>query len=462
MNSDTDGGILNRILSADMQSAAVKLFFIALFFLLCLIGARCLGAVNGSSVNELKKRAEHGDKKAQKALGMAENDEKITVRCMSGIFFNFAFGTMLSSVSLTSLFSDMIKNSVPEEAFLPLSAGIMFCSVMVSAFLMYTLAVLFGERSGERRGEELLMKNIALYEGITALFLPFAALADLVSYIILGIFGNHTKKDQNQRTEEEILMMVDEGEESGAIEENTKDMIENVFEFDDKCVDEIMTHRKDVIAVKLGSPITEAAQKAIESGKSRLPVFGEDIDDIEGILYVKDLLRYVCTDMPTETVTKDIIKEAVFVPESKKCSEMFEYMTESRIQIAVVVDEFGGTGGIITMEDLLESIVGNIQDEYDNEDEDIKKLDERSFTVSGSTSLDEISNLTGLNFEDEEDDTIAGIMLDRMGHIPKSGEHPSVVINGTRFTVQEVEDRRISKVLVVKPKSDKNTADETH
>ena len=282
------------------------------------------------------------------------------------------------------------------------------------------------------------------------MFLPFAALADLVSYIILGIFGNHTKKDQNQRTEEEILMMVDEGEESGAIEENTKDMIENVFEFDDKCVDEIMTHRKDVIAVKLGSPITEAAQKAIESGKSRLPVFGEDIDDIEGILYVKDLLRYVCTDMPTETVTKDIIKEAVFVPESKKCSEMFEYMTESRIQIAVVVDEFGGTGGIITMEDLLESIVGNIQDEYDNEDEDIKKLDERSFTVSGSTSLDEISDLTGLNFEDEEDDTIAGIMLDRMGHIPKSGEHPSVVINGTRFTVQEVEDRRISKVLIVK------------
>ena len=208
--------------------------------------------------------------------------------------------------------------------------------------------------------------------------------------------------------------------------------------------------------------INKYINKITEILKEVTNLYHDDIDDIEGIIYVKDLLRYVCTDMPTETVTKDIIKEAVFVPESKKCSEMFEYMTESRIQIAVVVDEFGGTGGIITMEDLLESIVGNIQDEYDNEDEDIKKLDERSFTVSGSTSLDEISDLTGLNFEDEEDDTIAGIMLDRMGHIPKSGEHPSVVINGTRFTVQEVEDRRISKVLVVKPKSDKNTADETH
>lgn len=451
MNDDTAGGILNLIMNNDVQSDAVKIVLIFVFFLLCLICSGCLGAVNGSSVNELKKRAEHGDKNALKALNMAENDDKIVSRCHAGIFFNYAAGTLISSVSLTSLVSGIIKENMPKEVFMPVSSGIMLFSVIICGFLMYTFGVLSGIRTGERKGEDLLIKNIGLYEGITALFLPFAALADLTSDIILRIFGNHTKKDRNQRTEEEILMMVDEGEESGAIEENTKDMIENVFEFDDKCVDEIMTHRKDVIALKLGLPVTDAALKAIESGKSRLPVYGEDIDDIEGILYVKDLLRYVCTDMPTETITKEIIKEAVFVPESKKCSEMFEYMTESKTQIAVVVDEFGGTGGIITMEDLLESIVGNIQDEYDNEDEDIKKLDDRSFTVSGSTSLDEISDLTGLNFEDEEDDTIAGIMLDRMGHIPKSGEHPSVVINGTRFTVQEVEDRRISKILVVKP-----------
>ena len=145
-----------------------------------------------------------------------------------------------------------------------------------------------------------------------------------------------------------------------------------------------------------------------------------------------------------------MIREAIFVPESKRCSEMFEYMTAHKTQIAIVVDEFGGTGGIITMEDLIESIVGSIQDEYDNEDEEIKRVSETSFSVDGATSLDEISHLTGINFDDEDNDTIAGVMLDRMGHIPKSGEHPSIMINGTRFTVLEVENRRISQILVVK------------
>ena len=128
---------------------------------------------------------------------------------------------------------------------------------------------------------------------------------------------------------------------------------------------------------------------------------------------------------------------------------MFEYMTAHKTQIAVVVDEFGGTGGIITMEDLIESIVGSIQDEYDNEDEDIKKLGEHSFTVDGATSLDEISELTGVSFDDDENDTIAGFMLDKLGRIPENGEHPSLMIKNTRFTVLEVSNLRISKVMVV-------------
>lgn len=264
------------------------------------------------------------------------------------------------------------------------------------------------------------------------------------------ISGNHQKDDFHKITEEKILKIMDEGEENGMIEENTKDMIENVFDFDDKTVGEIMTHRKDVIAVPDDAKITEVAEIAIKSGRSRLPVYHDDIDQITGMIHVKDLLKYVNQNVSEEKIGEDIIHEAVFVPESKKCHEMFAYMTSHKIQIAIVVDEFGGTGGIITMEDLIESILGNIQDEYDNEDEEIKKLDDYNFTVDGATSLDEISDLTGIDFESDDNDTIAGIMLDRMGHIPKNGEHPSVVINGTRFTVQEVENRRISKILIVK------------
>lgn len=440
MNGDA-GDIYRWLLSTDPQSMIIKTVLIVLCFMLTVMASACRGAINGTSVNELRKRAEHDDSRAGKALNMMEQENRFLQCCDVCCFFHGAAAMVLS----TCTFGAWIENGL--NAVQPVGFAVVF---IVGMFLLYAFGVMVSSKSGEQKGEEMLLTFGGVYRFLLTGWVPFAALCDLLSDMMLSIFGNYTEKNQNQRAEEEILMMVDEGEENGVIEGNTKDMIENVFEFDDTTVGEIMTHRKDVVAVRLHSQITDAARAAMESGKSRLPVFGEDIDEIVGILYVKDLLKYVSTNAPTEQISQSMLKEAVFVPESKRCSEMFEYMTEKKTQIAVVVDEFGGTGGIITMEDLLESIVGNIQDEYDNEDEEIKRLDERSFTVSGATSLDEISDLTGLDFEDEENDTVAGIMLDRMGHIPKNGEHPSIVINGTRFTVQEVEDRRISKVLIVK------------
>ena len=196
--------------------------------------------------------------------------------------------------------------------------------------------------------------------------------------------------------------------------------------------------------------LTKLRQVAIESGRSRIPVYHDDIDDIIGIIYVKDLLPYLGSDDLPDKLPQALLRTAVYVPVSKRCSEMFHYMTAHKTQIAVVVDEFGGTAGLITMEDLIESILGSIQDEYDHEDDGIRRVNEYSFQVDGATPLDEIEALTGISFPEDENDTIAGIMLDRMGHIPKAGEHPSIMINGTRFTVMEVDQRRISRVLVVK------------
>ncbi len=451
MSNEGDGGIVSWLMSENTGTWILKTTLMLVLFALSFVCARCMGAVNGSSVSEIRKKAEHDDRNAEKALALLEKEDKILDRCRAGILFCTSACTVLTGISTAAAVCGVLKKMIPDNLFMLTGAAVLLFTVMLCVLVFYSFAFCAGEKTGEQRSEELLLNNSGIYLFVTSLFIPISTIGASAADLIARFSGRKISKDANQRTEEEIMQMVDEGEESGAIEENTKDMIENVFEFDDRCVDEVMTHRKDVTAVKLGSLITDAVEKAISSGKSRLPVYGDDIDDIEGILYVKDLLKYVCTDVPRDTITKEMLKEAVFVPESKHCSEMFEYMTENKTQIAVVVDEFGGTGGIITMEDLIESIVGNIQDEYDNEDDEIKKVDDRSFTVPGSTSLDEISELTGLNFEDEEDDTIAGIMLDRMGHIPKSGEHPSVVINGTRFTVQEVEDRRISKILVVKP-----------
>ena len=393
---------------------------------------------------DLKHTSEEDEKKRAKAEKIQDNAEKYQNSAQTGFLLNFGIVMIFSCVG----YIPFVKGLFSET-------GNVLGNVLawtVTGLLVFLITAVFGRFLPERLAffepENILAKYSGFFTAISAVMTPLALVCSGGG--IAKIFGRGSSADSKSKTEEKILMMVDEGEENGSIEENTKSMIENVFDFDDTTVGEIMTHRKDIVAVEDNAKIREVTKIAIKSGCSRIPVYHEDIDNITGIIYVKDLLKFVSTNTPSETIGKDIIRKAVFVPESKRCSEMFEYMTKHKTQIAVVVDEFGGTGGIVTMEDLIESILGNIQDEYDNEEEDIKKLAENSFKVDGATSLDEIGELTGINFEDEEDDTIAGVMLDRLGYIPKNSEHPSIEIGDTKFTVLEVENRRISKILVVK------------
>ncbi len=365
----------------------------------------------------------------------------------AGTTLSISLMTLLSSLAYTPPVQGLlIRLGIPA-----IPAGIAAAVLIFILFAVLATAIgqLVPQKLAMRDTEKLSSRYAGVFSFLSAFMAPFTALCAGIA----SLFGQAPDEHDKTKTEEQILMMVDRGEEDGIIEENTKSMIEKVFDFDDTTVGAIMTHRKDVVAVEDKESIAALTKVAIQSGRSRIPVYHEEIDNIVGIIYAKDLLQFVSTDAPDETIRPDMIREAVFVPESKRCREMFEYMTKHKIQIAVVVDEFGGTGGIITMEDLIESILGNIQDEYDNEKEDIQKVSEHSFKVDGATSLDEISDLTGICFDDEENDTIAGIMLDRMGHIPKNGEHPSIMINGTRFTVLKVENRRIAEILVVKKTS---------
>ena len=251
-------------------------------------------------------------------------------------------------------------------------------------------------------------------------------------------------------TEEEILQMVGQGEEKGVIEETEKDMIANILDFNDTTVGETMTHRTDVAAVADDDPVMKVVEIAVEHGYSRVPVYHEDIDSIVGICYVKDLLPYVGKELPELIDLTNLMRPAYFVPETKKCSQLFTEMTERKVQIAVVVDEYGGTAGLITLEDLVESIVGNIQDEYDHEEDDIHRVSETEFTVDGTASIDEISDLTGVQLPEGDYDTIAGLVTEQLGFIPKEGEHPRVSVAGLSISVLEVEDQRLSRLFIVK------------
>lgn len=265
---------------------------------------------------------------------------------------------------------------------------------------------------------------------------------------LLKIFG-HSALDKI--TEQDILFLVNAGKEKGMIESSTCAMIENIFEFDDLSAGELMTHRTDIKAVEDTDPLCEAVDVFIETGYSRIPVFHEDIDNIVGLLYAKDLLGYVGGEIPADFKITDIARDAFYVPKSKNCSELFTEMTANKVQLAVVVDEYGGTEGLITMEDLIESIVGNIQDEYDNEEEEMRRLSDNIYTVDGAADIDDVSELIGVKLPDDDCDTIAGLMLETLGEVPAAGDRPTVEIGGVKFTAVDIEERRITRVLIEKP-----------
>ncbi len=263
-------------------------------------------------------------------------------------------------------------------------------------------------------------------------------------------FSRKTDIEMEKATEEEILSLVEEGQEKGFIGDDTKNIIENIFDFDDTVAYEIMTHRRDMVAIKDTDTLEEAVNIAVESGYSRIPVYHDDIDSIIGVLYVKDLLKYVCNDVPKNFKIADIVRHVLFVPRTKDCSSLFTQMNKEKTQIAIVVDEYGGTEGLITLEDLIEDILGNIQDEYDDEEDEIKQISDKKFTVDGATSIEDIEELIGEDIHDDDSDTIAGFMLTALGRVPEKGELVVVEHKGFRFTVLKVEDRRIEEILIEK------------
>ena len=260
-------------------------------------------------------------------------------------------------------------------------------------------------------------------------------------------------------TEEEIRSMVSAGEETGAIENDQSTMINNIFEFDDANVSDIMTHRTDVSAIEKNDGILALRDLAVEEGYSRIPVFEEDIDNIVGIAYIKDLLKYVGKNVPKSLTISKIMRKAMYVPETMTCSMLFTKMCDSHNQMAIVVDEYGGTAGLITMEDLLESIVGNIQDEYDDEEDEIKRIDENIFTVDGTTDIEDVEKLLNCQIPEGDYDTIAGFIISILGYIPEDGTTSEATYENLKFTVLDVEDKRIGTVKIERLLSEDNLKD---
>ncbi len=400
--------------------------------------------------NKIEKQAEQGNKKAKQIKKLTEN----TSSFLSTIQIGVTLAGFLTSATAAQSFAGMLANAIaktPIVNVIPIGIISGFSTVVITLLMSYfslVLGELVPKKVAMNKPEKMAFMAAPILTFVAKVTKPIVKFLALSTNGVLRLIGIDPHADEEVVTEEEIRMMVDVGGEKGVIEDTQIEMINNIFEFDDIDVADIMTHRTDMVCIDDDEPLSEAVKLSMENGFSRIPVYEEDPDNIIGIIYIKDFLKYVGTNLPKTKTVKDMMRPAYYVPETKRCGELFTEMTEKRVQMAVVVDEYGGTAGIVTLEDLLESIVGNIQDEYDQEDEEISIINETTFTVDGITDIDEVEEHTGKTFPEGDYDTIGGYIISVLGFLPEDGQMNEVTFENVKLTVLNVEERRIGKVRV--------------
>lgn len=434
-----------------MDDPGSLIFKLVLLFVLVLVNAFFAMseiAIITLNDNMIDKLAEEGHKKAKMIKKLTENPSNF----LSTIQIGVTLAGFLTSASASTTFAAMLTDAVMKVAPQFPRGIVSGVSVVIITVIMSYFSLVLGELAPKRmamqKPEEIAYKVVGVLLVVKKVCTPFVKILSVSTNAIVRLFGFDPNANDDVVTEEEIRMMVDVGEEKGVIENIQKEMINNIFEFDDIDVTDIMTHRTDMIAVEDTDTLEELVNLSIEHGYSRIPVYHEDQDNIIGIVYVKDLLKYISGAMPQGKSPADFMREAYYVPSSKNCGKLFNEMTEKRVQMAVVVDEYGGTAGIVTMEDLVEAIVGNIRDEYDDDEEEIVEESENLFTIDGTAYIEEVNELVNDVIPEGDYDTLGGFIISLLGFLPQDGDMNEVTYKNLKFTILNVEERRIGKVRV--------------
>ncbi len=401
------------------------------------------------SLNDAKieKQAKEGNKKAKQIEKMLKNPSKFLATIQIGI----TLAGFLSSAFAADTFADYVTPAL--HALFPILSveilrgiSIILITILLSFFTL-VLGELVPKRLAMKYDEKIAFGTIGMIRFISVLTAPFVKILTFVTNVISKLFGI-SENEEEIVTEEEIKMMIDEGEEKGTIEEEEKEMLHNIFEFNDITVSEVMTHRTDMYAIEINSNIEDIIQELDAYKYSRIPVYEETIDDIKGILFLKDLLKYLPSKKAVKI--KNIMREAYFVSENKPINALFKDLQKKKLQMAVVIDEYGGTAGVVTMEDLLEEIVGNIFDEYDEVENDYTKIDDTTFLIHGSVSINNLKKILNIEIPEGDYETLSGYLLELLGRVPQDGEKPTIETEKVNYKIEEYEEKRILWVKACK------------
>lgn len=417
----------------------------------CLIAAaaviiiHCCMAAAEAALDKIRPKVKNLAEKEDAFKRLAKHTEKSRRLDFTFICENAASSVLITIIlyftAVYSLLPRLYETPLPDELYCKL---IMLGAVFIASAVIISLCNAVSRRLGSKNAESFLRKNGRLIDAAVFIFTPL----HLPVRGLDRIFGGgRSDADESQVTEEDFLLMVDAGNETGLIEESQRDMINNIIDFEDVMIMNVMTHRTKVVAIDVDIKINDVVYLATNEGYSRMPVYEGSIDNIIGVLIVKDLLGLIGTEDISNFSVRHFMRKPLFVPETAKCKYVLEDMLKDNMQLAVAVDEYGGTAGIISMEDLLEEIVGNIRDEYDDEEIEVHDMGSGVYSIEGNADAEETLEKLGIEMEENEEfDTMSAWLVEKLGRIPDEDERAETEYGGVKFTVLLAEDNWISKI----------------
>lgn len=428
----------------------IILFIVFIFVNIMMYGFS--SAVKKLNEADIQKKAEEGNKKAIKLYkiidspGRFVNTIQLTATCMS-VILGFIQSVYFIE-RLDKILVNAIGSTLEAELIYFISASIVITAILI---LYLSFGVLVPKNLGQKYVDFFAFGFINIISIIMHVFFPITGTIELISNIILRIFGIDPKEKKDNVTEDEIISIVNEGHEQGILEEREAEMISNIMELDDKEAGDIMTHRKNIVAVDGNINLQDAVNYMLDANNSRFPVYVDDINNIIGIVHLRDAVECLHKENKGNWAVKDIkyiLREAKFIPETRNIDTLFRQMQSVRIHMVIVIDEYGQTAGIVAMEDILEEIVGNILDEYDEEDNNIVRQSENVYLVKGMTTLEQLEDELSIEFEDEGYDTLNGFLISKLDRIPSEEDKPTVVDRGYQYDILAVENKMISLVKI--------------
>ncbi|MBQ4576463.1 MAG: HlyC/CorC family transporter [Firmicutes bacterium] len=425
-------------------SIPVQLGFLVFLTLINAFFASAEMAFVSANKNRIKILANEGNKKAQLLQVLLEEPTKF----LSTIQVAITFAGFLSSASAATGMADDLGTFLSNYGVPYASQLSVVLVTMILSYFTLVFGELFPKRLAMQNADKLALLFVRPVFLISRLMSPFVAILSMSIAVLMKLCGRDNYKMDGEYSEEEVKSMLDVGTESGQLDEAGREMIESVFDFDDELAYEIMTPRTDVYMIDINDPLEEYLDELLEERYSRIPVFDEDSDDIIGILYMKDFIIEARKVGFEHVDIRPLLQKPYFVPESKKINELFDELQRSRMHIAMLIDEYGGFSGIVTTEDIIEEIVGSLDDEYDDNEPQMEQLEENIYLVDGQYPLDDISDELEIHLDSENHETIGGLIIELLGEIPDEEEDEGVVVEyeNYTFTIVEIKDRRIEKL----------------